>query len=240
MAKSTIPVNYLDDILSASMNGKRKWKLTDNGDGTVTLEDVSEYDQVGSVFGAGALNTLGQAVNDSVDKSKVLNTLEENAASTDDENVAGSKALAELNKKTDTIKTYVGSDGKLHFVDASGADTVIPFSSGGVNLLWSRAHAIGDADSGQTINLDLSDYDYVVVAAAMTSGSSSALSFFISINDSVTLYLVNFDGNVLAQRDVSVSENGVTFGAGKNYNLSNKTNVTDGRYAYPYEIYGVK
>lgn len=26
------------------------------------------------------------------------------------------------------IKTYVGSDGKLHFVDASGADSVLPFN----------------------------------------------------------------------------------------------------------------
>ena len=28
------------------------------------------------------------------------------------------------------VKTYVGSDGKLHFTDASGADSVLPFSSG--------------------------------------------------------------------------------------------------------------
>lgn len=28
------------------------------------------------------------------------------------------------------IKTYVGEDGKLHFINSAGADTVIPFNSG--------------------------------------------------------------------------------------------------------------
>lgn len=27
------------------------------------------------------------------------------------------------------IKTYVGTDGKLHFIDATGADSVLPFKS---------------------------------------------------------------------------------------------------------------
>ena len=31
--------------------------------------------------------------------------------------------------ETSKIKTYVGSDGKLHFVDRTGADSVLPFSS---------------------------------------------------------------------------------------------------------------
>lgn len=35
-----------------------------------------------------------------------------------------------LNTNMNKVKTYVGSDGKLHFVDASGADTVLNFSGG--------------------------------------------------------------------------------------------------------------
>lgn len=101
MSKTTLPVNLVDDVLAESMDGKRRYKIIDNGDGTISLEDVSEYLQTGSAFGAGQVNSTNQAVNDSVDKSKVLITLEENAASTDDENVAGSKALAELNKNLD-------------------------------------------------------------------------------------------------------------------------------------------
>ena len=32
------------------------------------------------------------------------------------------------------VKTYVGSDGKLHFTDASGADTALNFSKGDVSF----------------------------------------------------------------------------------------------------------
>ena len=50
------------------------------------------------------------------------------------EDIAASiKCVNQLNSslttKTSNIKTYVGSDGKLHFKDASGADTVLNFSS---------------------------------------------------------------------------------------------------------------
>ena len=34
------------------------------------------------------------------------------------------------NQSLTNVRTYVGEDGKLHFVDSSGADTVLPFSSG--------------------------------------------------------------------------------------------------------------
>lgn len=36
----------------------------------------------------------------------------------------------EVNQSLTNINTYVGKDGKLHFVDSTGADTVIPFNSG--------------------------------------------------------------------------------------------------------------
>ena len=34
-----------------------------------------------------------------------------------------------LNSKVSKVKTYVGSDGKLHFVNSAGADTALNFSS---------------------------------------------------------------------------------------------------------------
>lgn len=44
--------------------------------------------------------------------------------------LATTKATKALNDKVSKVRTYVGSDGKLHFVDASGADTVLNFSGG--------------------------------------------------------------------------------------------------------------
>lgn len=66
MAKSTLPVNYQDDILNNAMGGKRRYKMINNSDGTVSLEDVTTYDQVGSNFGAGQMNATNQAVNESL------------------------------------------------------------------------------------------------------------------------------------------------------------------------------
>ena len=59
-----------------------------------------------------------------------LTTLEQVEASTDDTIPVGAGAVKELNGSLSKVRTYVGSDGKLHFVNANGADTVLPFSAG--------------------------------------------------------------------------------------------------------------
>ena len=48
---------------------------------------------------------------------------------------ASAKAVSTLNSNLGKVSVYVGDDGKLHFVDATGADSVIPFSSG-VEFCW--------------------------------------------------------------------------------------------------------
>lgn len=58
-----LPVNFKDDILAASMGGKRRYKLIQNADGTVYLEDTTTYTQVGSSFGAAQINATNGAVN---------------------------------------------------------------------------------------------------------------------------------------------------------------------------------
>ena len=55
------------------------------------------------------------------------------------------------------VRVYVGADGKLHFVDATGADTVLPFSKGegtiqvecGMDYSWSQHDGDGhNVDAG--------------------------------------------------------------------------------------------
>ena len=41
-----------------------------------------------------------------------------------------------LNSNGTNVKTYVGTDGKIHFIDWTGADTVLNFSKGGT-YTWS-------------------------------------------------------------------------------------------------------
>ena len=104
MAKQTLPVNFKDDILASSMGGKRRFNLIQNDDGTYSFEDVTDYTQSGSDFGAGQINATNQAVNESCDKANVIDDLDDIIANHANGMIAGAKAVAELNGKLDGIK----------------------------------------------------------------------------------------------------------------------------------------
>lgn len=77
MAKATLPVNYTDDILASSMNGKRRYKLVQNSDGTYCLEDATTYTQVGSNFGAADINKTNAGVNAAADASRIIDNIDD-------------------------------------------------------------------------------------------------------------------------------------------------------------------
>lgn len=56
--------DFKDDVLDTSKNTKRKYRKTDNTDGTFTLEDATVYKTVGDTFGAKELNATNKKVND--------------------------------------------------------------------------------------------------------------------------------------------------------------------------------
>ena len=55
--------DYLDDILDISVNEKRKYRMINNADGTISLEDVTEYSQNGDNFGASDVNAITTMLN---------------------------------------------------------------------------------------------------------------------------------------------------------------------------------
>lgn len=59
---ANLSVDFKDDILAPS-NPKRKYQLIHNSDGTVSLEDVTVYQQNGSNFGAKEVNEERTAIN---------------------------------------------------------------------------------------------------------------------------------------------------------------------------------
>lgn len=96
MAKQTLPTNFKDDILSSSMGGKRRFNLIQNDDGTYSLEDVTDYTQTGSEFGAGQINATNKAVNESCDKADVIDDPDDIFANKSNGKIAGAKAVAEI------------------------------------------------------------------------------------------------------------------------------------------------
>lgn len=53
-----LKTDYKDDVLDTSVNTRRKYNMIQNDDGTVSLEDVTTYLQVGDSFGAQEINDL--------------------------------------------------------------------------------------------------------------------------------------------------------------------------------------
>ena len=93
MAKGTLLTNFVDDILNATMNGKRRYKLIPNDDGTYSLEDVTTYDQIGTDFGAAVVNAIANAVNESADKNKIIDDIDTINGLTEEGYIAGGLAL---------------------------------------------------------------------------------------------------------------------------------------------------
>lgn len=97
MSKTTLATNFQDDELDSSMGGLRRYKEIQNSDGTVSFEDVTDYTQIGSTFGASQINAINKAVNNSFDASKVIDDYDTLMATTQSGYAAGALAVKELN-----------------------------------------------------------------------------------------------------------------------------------------------
>lgn len=128
MAKATLPTNYQDDILKSTMNGKRRYTMTDNNDGTKTLEDATQYDKVGSNFGAADINKTNTAVNASADASKIIDNVDDIKANTQAGYITGAKVAKEIisDLASGQIEFSLDSSGKGAY-RKKGADTWLPF-----------------------------------------------------------------------------------------------------------------
>lgn len=60
--------DYKNDKLLVAENTKRKYKVTENSDGTVSLEDVTSYEVKGDSFGADEVNAIHEELNSTSEK----------------------------------------------------------------------------------------------------------------------------------------------------------------------------
>ena len=96
-----LPVNFKDDVLASSMDGKRRYNMITNSDGTVSFEDVTTYSQEGSNFGSAQINNTNGAIN--TINNNVLDTIEEISANTSGGKFAGALALKNVNNSLGNI-----------------------------------------------------------------------------------------------------------------------------------------
>ena len=166
MAKQVLPTNFMDDILNESMNGKRRWTITQNDDGTYTLEDATTYDQLGNTFGQAQVNAMNKAINESVDQARVIDDYKTLAAVNQDGFVPGAKPVAQLISELGTgggemsLKSMVSElYGKLANFDLV-VDISKYFSTNTAQVFEVKSSA------------DLSGYEYIAICATFQKGKT--------------------------------------------------------------------
>lgn len=108
---ATLPTNFKDDILDTSVNTRRRYRVHENTDGTIELEDVTEYSQVGDVFGAGQINSTNTEVNKKFDKNMLVRDLDTINAITKEGYAPDALAFKELN---DSLIGYPDMTNKIY------------------------------------------------------------------------------------------------------------------------------
>ena len=102
-----------------------------------------------------------------------------------------------------------------------------------LELLWTNASP-SSTFAAQTVSLDLSGYDAVLLTAGYNADYNTVLApVFLTFGEKGQFMLIGTNGKV-GSRDVTATATGIQF-AGGYYNAS-----TDNRFAVPLKIYGIK
>ena len=150
--------DYKDDILNTDVNTQRKYRMVENGDGTVSFEDVTAYEQVGDSFGAADINKTNLAI-DELNNALSGTVLWENpnpssqmGAYTLDIDLNGYKNI------TIKFRNYVAEDYLV--------------TMGNINV-GERYVAIGMLNNGITTRFVKVDSDCIVFATGMYTGGEA-------------------------------------------------------------------
>lgn len=99
----SLKTNYKNDKFS----GMRKYRVTNNSDETISLEDVTEYQEIGDIFNADDINATNAAVNQALEDFQNLSE----SVSSDIQNIKNSNAefQSQINQTVSGIQSTVDS-----------------------------------------------------------------------------------------------------------------------------------
>lgn len=91
----SLKTNYKNDMFA----GKRKYQVTENDDGTISLDDVTVYQQQGDVYSADDINSTNKDVNKNTEKTAALDAKIDQETAALDAKISGnhSKTLKSVN-----------------------------------------------------------------------------------------------------------------------------------------------
>ena len=219
--------NYKDDILDTSQNVKRKYQMENNGDGTVSFTDVTEYTQQGDSFGASDMNAITHFINNI--NLDALQCVSYNSGDTAALANSIDAYIAQANMSDNTtqnviLKTTTNNDYRYSFIKIGGASTVIsPFSTTMTipQLMASQAGASKDGSLNCSINV--TNFKTIKIGTmALNCPYGAVGSISLSGNNSGTLKSAN-------------NSTGVTY-SNLTYNIANDTKLTF--YGYSASVSG--
>lgn len=196
MSIPNLPVDFKDDILAPS-NSKRKYQQTFNSDGSVSLEDVTQYAQRGSDFGASQVNQTNGAVNNIYDE-RIL-TLEEAALVTEPGFFVDAQVITEINAslsekepkqgRTNSGCYYkIGYSCFLHAADENAEDII-------KNLPAAYRPKKAVTLSGWCYNENSTGW-YPCIAGLRADGTWAYVSAINELGAAVPYYIYNTDQGV--------------------------------------------
>lgn len=109
-----LDTNFVDAVLSANMNGKKRVRLTQIAENEYIVEDITEYEKVGSEYGQKEINTLNETVNGKVNKVEVIDDLDTVKAVTEDNVPVGCKAVTKFANDVNQSLTNVNNSKKTY------------------------------------------------------------------------------------------------------------------------------
>lgn len=165
--------DYKDDILDISQNVRRKYQMIDNGDGTVSFEDVTEYTQQGDSFGASDLNDMAHAINN-VSSDAEHTSYDNTTSGLISDNVQGA-----IDENVANMKWYV-DNGWLPVRPSGDVPANMEDCSWAMLKQLAAADTLKDYYSvGDTKTIELTGGERVVmVLASINDGSGSAGGYY--------------------------------------------------------------
>lgn len=197
-----LPTNLKDDILDSSVNTRRKYRMIENGDGTYSFEDATEYRQVGDEYGAGLINETNKQVNARVEKAVVVRDLDTIGAITQPGFVPDALALKDVNDSLGGLSFSV-VDGEPYV--KVGADSPRPFNNFVLPFYICQTEStyITLTTNGMTVFQNIYDFSSV-----------NSISFSAGIHSNATsgiLYIALSDTPLTSLSEIQSCENNWSF-----------------------------
>lgn len=211
-----LKTNFTDDILAESMNGKRQYNVTENSNGTKSLEDATDYQSVGSTFSAKDMNETNAAVNQAYDdmgdefnpevdyavgdytihNNKVWKfTTAHPAGAWDESHVKAIKILSEARELTENLKSRISLHKLATFKSANTVNVDTTAYSVFV-IIWERNNYSGNSTITTKNILTLaSDFRYSGTSNVIEGMSHANVTIF---DDKIKCSSLLYTGNYIS------------------------------------------